>query len=228
MLAFAAVSFAQAPRIMTIYQCDGSIDTVSCNVIDTAGATIHNDTLVVPTVTILTLKAADSSDSIVRIPTGNALRISVGTIDSILFPYKGGPAYQITMPTKGKVYRVGDSVTVKWNYNPRPTGQKAYFRMSTDGGTTWKWLTNLVCYMMYKDSGLAGTPCFGGVNYVAWPYVVTNGKYVGTWKFKISNPMAMPDAMADVFNPISDSVIIEIHDYDNSELNHSPMFSIKP
>ena len=204
-------SQAQSLRMMKIYQHNGTTDTTSLSRLDS--------------VTIST----NQTNFILHLKSGSTTSIAINQIDSILWPYVGGPVYQITQPTAGQIFHVGDSVTVTWNFNPAPAGQKAYFKMSIDGGSTFsKWLTNIVCWMMFRDSGMVGKDCYGGYPYVAWPYVVTNGKYVGTWKFKISNPMAMPDAMADVFNPISDSVIIEIHDYDNSELNHSPMFMIKP
>jgi hypothetical protein len=210
-IVFACIaSQAQNLRMLKIYRSNGTTDTTSLSRIDSV--TIENS----------------QTNFVIHLKSGQLKTRAISGIDSIGWPYVNGPAYQITQPTAGQTFKVGDSVTVQWNYNPAPTGQKSYFRMSIDGGSTWKWLTNLVCYMMYKDSGLAGTPCTGGINYVAWPYVVTAGKYVGTWKFKITNPMAMPDAMADVFNPISDSAMIELHDYENSELSHSPMFKIQP
>jgi hypothetical protein len=201
---------AQTQRMLKIYQHSGAIDTTSLSRIDSV--TFGNN----QTIFIMHLKA----DTIKM--------IAIDQIDSMFWPYKDGPAYQITQPTAGQIFHVGDSVTVKWNYIPSHAGDKAYFQMSINGGLNWKWLTNLVCYMMYRDSTMAGLPCYGGTNYVAWPYVVTDGKYVGAYKFKISNPMSMPDKMADVFNPVSDSVVIRIHDYVNTEQDVSPMFSIKP
>jgi hypothetical protein len=204
-------SQAQTLRMMKIYRSNGTTDTTSLSRIDSV--TIENS----------------QTNFVIHLKTGQLKTRAISGIDSIMWPYVNGPAYDITKPnTPGQIFHVGDTIEVIWNYNPAPCGAKAWFQMSTDGGTTWKWLTDLVCYMMYKDSIYAGTPCTGGINYVAWPYVVTNGKYVGTWKFKISNPMAMPDAMADVFNPISDSVIIKLHDYENSEVSYSPMFKIQP
>jgi len=170
-------SQAQTLRMMKIYQHNGTTDTTSLSRLDS--------------VTIST----NQTNFVLHLKSGSTTTVAINQIDSIMWPYINGPVYQITQPTAGQIFNVGDSVTVKWNFNPAPAGDKAYFRMSTDGGTTWNWLTNLVCYMMFKDSSMAGKPCNGGINYVAWPYVVTNGKYVGTYKFKISNPMSMPDKM---------------------------------
>jgi hypothetical protein len=52
--------------------------------------------------------------------------------------------------------------------------------------------------------------------------------YTGSGSLIVSIPLSMPDKMADVFNPVSDSVVIRIHDYDNTEQDATPMFSIKP
>jgi hypothetical protein len=228
LIAAAAVSLAQ-PRVVNIHLNNGTIDSVSCSRIDTAsGVRFHDNHMIVPLAQTLVLMAADSSDSIVRVPTGDSMSICVAQIDSITLDFVGGPTYKITQPmTSAQIFHVGDSVTVKWNYNPIPAGQKAYFQMSTDNGKTWQFLTNLVCYMMWKDSSVSGTTCAQGSPYSQWPYVRTPAGLVGTWKFKISNPMVMPDAMVTPFNPISDSVLIKIHDYDNNEQSISAIFKIR-
>jgi len=208
-LCFAA-SQAQPPHFMQICKHDGTTDTASFVRIDST--TIGNLT-----------------DFVIHLNRGGAISVPIDQIDSILFPYVGGPAYKILQPIAGRVFHVGDSVTVQWVINPRVAFGVTGFVMSTDAGKTWHGLTNVLCFMIRIDSSRAGAPCFGGMNYPAWPYVTVNGKLIGTWKFKISNPMSMPDTTVDHFNPISDSVIIRVGDMHGGMITvDSEIFSIKP
>jgi len=207
-LCFATLQ-AQGPRMLQISRHGGATDTVSFVRIDST--TIANQT-----------------DFAIHLNRGGKISVPIDQIDSIMFPPIGGPAYEITQPSAGQVYHVGDSLIVQWNRNPFLCGI-AGFIMSTDAGKTWHGLTNEICFWIRDNASLAGTPCCCGLNYAVWTYIETNGKYVGTWKFKISNPMSMPDSTVDHFNPISDSVIIRITDmHCGNESDDSELFSIKP
>ena len=120
-------------RMVKIHTHDGAIDTTSISRIDS--------------VTI-----ANQSSYDMHLTTGAVKSFPIGQIDSIVFPYINGPVFEITQPTKGQVYHVGDSLTLQWNFNPDAVGSFAYLRMSIDGGHNWK----------YWDSVLGDTLTFMG------------------------------------------------------------------
>jgi hypothetical protein len=146
-----------------------------------------------------------------------------------MFPYVGGPAYDIIQPTAGQVFHVGDSLVVQWYLNPRAAANNAALSISLDASKSWRMLISEMCWLIWVDSLRAGTPCILEFNYPAWAYVVRDGKYLGTWKCKISNPISTPDPYITPFNPISDSVVIKILDrHGGYESDSSEIFSIKP
>jgi hypothetical protein len=159
--------------------------------------------------------ARDSTDSIVKVPTGDTLMFCLGSIDSITFPIKGGPAYEFISPARGEVLHVGETLTVEWRRNPLAAGFRAFLTMSLDAGRTYNDLTPMNCFMLYPDSTYAGMPCSGSYNYPPYPYITSTQGMIGTWKCRITDPLATPDPMMSPFSPISDSVVLRICDYDN-------------
>jgi hypothetical protein len=212
-LAITLVSWAQIfPRIMTIYKQDGGIDTFSCSRLDTARGATFSDTKM----HIATLDGRDDS-------------ICTALIDSITFPFAGGPPYQIMQPTRGREFHLGDSLTVQWKINRSIVSEKAYLVMSTNGGRNFGIsITNNTCFIQWKDP--RSGPCwFQSVPYPPYPYVGD----IGTYTFKLTDPLVLPDPDATAYNAslgiVCDSVVIKIIDYEYSDFSAtSEMFAIKP
>ena len=107
----------QSGRNMFIYKSGGQLDSMLLTKADSA--LFVNDTMLLYC-------------------TGNTLfRHAMSDIDSITFPYIGGPAITLLEPDPGTVYHVGDSLIVRWKINPLIVTAGVYFQLTVNDGESF-------------------------------------------------------------------------------------------
>lgn len=167
-LAFPVLLWAQ-PRQLTMYRDDGVCDTLPIDALDSA--TFRGDTM------------------ILHLTTGKRWRVNISGIDSMTYPFEGGPGVLLNQPTGDSTYRVGDTLTVCWRINPRVVTQGIVIQLSTDNGFSW-------AYIVYSAQPYPG-PLYSGIT--------------GTLHWVIPEKAIFYGVERSL---VSDSCLVKVHEYD--------------
>lgn len=145
------------PRQLNVYQHGGAIDSVPGSDFDS-------------------LTVSDGTNLRIHTTGGGGVRsFAISQIDSLKFPFVGGPAVTVLSPNGGETYHVGDSLTISWRINPTAVGSYA----------------DKVAVFILLDNGQTSRQIALGLSE---PQVAnTDPRYNGgreiTCKWKIANPM---------------------------------------
>ena len=117
-LSLCDIAMGQPPRQMNIYRAGGTMDSFNFSSFDS-------------------LAFIDSTALAIHLRSGPVTSIPLVQIDSIRFPFIGGPVYTVLSPNGGENHALGDSLTLSWRFNPALTmiGKVAVFLSPND--TDW-------------------------------------------------------------------------------------------
>jgi hypothetical protein len=199
-----AMVFSQSPipRDIHIYNKSGVIDTIDGSQMDSVGFRSGNT-------------------MVVYLKNGKTDSLCAARVDSVKFPYIGGPAIILRTPVDGAHYRLGDTLILSWTINPICIGDRVTieFNMHDGGGTYSDW--HEICIPDWQSAG------------ACQPRKTDQSIYTGnmaTMKIPLTDPMT---GGFDTYSPVSDSCRIRLSQYESGgyvpDLRAiSGRFSIRP
>jgi hypothetical protein len=186
---------------MVLYAAGLALPSIRDIVVHKSGG--MDDTTLAPDFDSMTI--ANSVDLLVHTKATPAWRIPLSQIDSVTFPYNGGPPCQVISPNGGETYHVGDSLILRWKINPpavEASGrQKIVVLLSLDSGQD---------YPIQLDLG-------GQEPQVLNSDPRYNSNHEMSIKWKITNPMtqAVPSHSTMPGSPVSATCKIKVGVYDH-------------
>jgi hypothetical protein len=207
---FCSLAPAQAPRQLNIYRHSGTIDSTDFGLFDS-------------------LTIGNAANLLIHLKTGGPASIPLVQIDSLRFPFLGGPVCRVIAPNGGETYRVGDSMVIQWQVNPTPmTAQKKVcvfisFVVNPGNGSCDS------CWIQLDLKGRSGPTTEPQVPNTDPRY---DANHIATCKWKITNPITNSGA-TNQLSPISVNCKIKVGDYQRFTYNEysdqsKGFFAIQP